>query len=401
MAAGGGAGEAEILKRLDHQCIPELYDIFEDEDYLYLVEEYFKGESLTELCKSRLLSFKEVLNHITEICSVIQYLHTLPEAVLHLDVKPDNIVISGDKACLIDFGSAITMDNNTHGRTMSRGFAAPEQEARLKVDRGTDVYALGKVLEFMVAHSKMGDDAARRFGKIIDCCCTDKPWKRVSSAGTMLKMLNRIRKSETDKAHAEQSTADKTNCSCRSVGVVGLGPRNGTTHIAIAMANFLADVKGFKVCLAENSDHNDVSLLPEIMERSRNAGGGPVKINGVTYLTSGFAYDGKLQKNGKFDYIVYDLGSDMRKAELTLMNCDTEIAVGCAAPWRSEEYLTFRRTYGQAGDERKRIILINPAEARSMRMIAAGDIGMLPFPYEPDPMHPGKDTVKILERAIR
>ena len=401
LAAGCGTGEAEILKSLDHQCIPELYDIFEDEDHLYLVEEYFKGESLTELCSSKLLSSKEVFDFIIQICSIIQYLHTLPEAVLHLDLKPDNIIISGGKACLIDFGSAVRIGGDSRGKTMSRGFTAPEQEARLKVDRGTDVYALGKILEFMVSHSRIGDEAARRFRKISDCCCTDKPWRRVSSAGTMIKMLNRIGRLETGDIHTPRNRAKAADGVCRAIGVVGLGPRNGTTHVAIAMANFLADVKGFEVCLAEKSDHSDMEKLPELMKGGRERGTGPVKINGVTYLTSGFAYDRSILNNGKFDCIVYDLGSDIKRAELTLMNCDTEIAVGSAAPWRAEEYLSLTRPEGANNSTRKRMILINPADARAMRMITAGTIRLLPFPYEPDPMHPGKKTIKILERAIR
>ncbi len=400
LIASGGTGEAEILKNLAHQSIPELYDIFEYEDYLCLVEEYFEGESLTELCRSRLLSSKEVIDFITQICSIIQYLHTLPEAVLHLDLKPDNIMIDGGKIRLIDFGSAIRLKGNSRGKTVSRGFTAPEQGARLKVDRGTDVYALGKVLEFMVSHSNAGEDITRRLRKISDCCCTEKPWKRVSSAETMLKMLKKLKRSETDKRHMPQKPAHKAGDGCRTVGVIGLGPRSGTTHVAIALANYLADVKGFEVCLVEKSDHSDINLIPEVIRATRNSDSEPVRINGVTYLTSGFAYEGEFLKNRRFDCIVYDLGSNLKKAELTLSDCDTEIAVGSAAPWREEEYRYFVQNTAQGEDERITKIMINPADTKMMRNMTAGRIGMFPFPFEPDPMHPGKETIKILERAI-
>ncbi len=400
MTAACGTGEAEILKNLAHQSIPELYDIFEYDDYICLVEEYFEGESLTKLCRSRLLSSKEVIDFITQICSIIQYLHTLPEAVLHLDLKPDNIVIAGGEARLIDFGSAIRLTKDSRGRTMSRGFAAPEQEARLKVDRATDVYALGKVLDFLIAHSNAGEDITRRLRKISDCCCTQKPWKRVSSAKTMLKMLKKLERPETDKRYTPQKPAHKAGDRCRAIGVVGLGPRSGTTHIAIALANYLADVKGVEVCLAEKSDHNDIDRIPGIIRAGRNSGTEPVRINGVTYLTSGFAYDGRFLKNRRFDCIVYDLGSNLKKAEAVLADCDIEIAVGSAAPWREEEYRDFAQNTSQGEDERITKIMINPADAKMLRTMTAGRIGMLPFPYEPDPMHPGKETIKILGRAI-
>ena len=42
--------EADILKRLNHPCIPALYDILEDQEHMILVEEYMEGESLKSCC---------------------------------------------------------------------------------------------------------------------------------------------------------------------------------------------------------------------------------------------------------------------------------------------------------------------------------------------------------------
>ena len=395
-----GTREAEILKSLNHQCIPELYDVFEYENYICLVEEYFKGESLASVCTHRLLSSKEVSEFIIQICSIIQYLHELPEAVLHLDIKPENVIISNGRACLIDFGSAVMLKDNSGGKTMSRGFSAPEQEACLKVDRAADVYSLGKLLEFMLSHSSIGEAAAGRLMKISASCSSSKPWKRVSSAGTMLKMLKKQRRSETEEKSPEQ-TAGSLPGSCRSIGVIGLGPRNGTTHVAIALANYLADVKGFEVCLAEKSDHSDIGRIPELIEAGRDSDAHPVRRNGVTYLTAGYAYETGFFKNKRFDYVIYDLGSNAHRAESVLMKCDTEIAVGSAAPGCTGEYLQKGKEFGQGDGNRKRLILINPADRSIMKRLSTGDLRVLPFPYEPDPLRPGKETIKVLERAVK
>ena len=217
----------------------------------------------------------------------------------------------------------------------------------------------------------------------------------------MIKMLNRIGRLETGDIHTPRNRAKAADGVCRAIGVVGLGPRNGTTHVAIAMANFLADVKGFEVCLAEKSDHSDMEKLPELMKGGRERGTGPVKINGVTYLTSGFAYDRSILNNGKFDCIVYDLGSDIKRAELTLMNCDTEIAVGSAAPWRAEEYLSLTRPEGAKDNTRKRMILINPADARAMRTITAGTIRLPPFTRRVVSLKNGKLSSACFQHRIQ
>ena len=361
---------------------------------------------MAQLCTHRLLSSKEVLDFITQICSIIRYLHGLSSAVLHLDIKPENIIISEGRARLIDFGSADRLKSGRSCDSLSRGYAAPEQEAALAVDCGTDIYALGRLLDFMLTHSSASGDARTGLKRIAQRCCERKPWKRISSAKIMLKMLNKRRKTETKEKDASWESSRSSTAGGVKIGVVGLGPRCGTTHIAIALANCLADVRGWEVCLTERSDRSDLAKLPAI-RRETEEGRGPAEIGGVTYLTSGYAYDREIGAGDRFDAVVYDLGCNAAKAEKMLSRCDIEIAVAGAAPWREKERESCRGSVaavdnsGETGTDTERVLFINPADERMMKELRGTGIAMLPFPFEPDPMNPGKETVKVIERAIR
>ncbi len=406
---GGAAAEAGILKDLDHPDIPEVYDVFEENGYFCIVEGYFGGESLARLCTHRLLSSTEVFDFITQICSIIRYLHGLTPAVLHLDIKPENVIISDGRARLIDFGSAVRRSDLRNCDSMSKGYAAPEQEAGLAVDCGSDVFALGKLLDYMAAHSSADKAAREVFKRISGRCCEKKPWRRVSTAETMLKMLNKHRRTETRDKSFKGRSARRSPAEGVKIGVFGLGPRCGTTHVAIALANCLAGSLGREVCLTERSDHDDLAKLPALM-REGAEGKGPVRLNGVTYLTAGYAYDARITEDTSFDAVVFDLGCNTKKAEALLSDCDIRIAVAGAAPWREKEresckgsaaaVETLEET-GENGTDKGTVLFINPADERLMRDIRGVGVRMLPFPFEPDPMNPGKQTKKILERAIR
>ena len=82
---------------------------------------------------------------LDELCGVLEYLHTRTPAVLHRDIKPDNIICHAQtgELCLIDFGSA--RDHMTrHATTVvgTFGFMAPEQLVA-QATPASDLYALG------------------------------------------------------------------------------------------------------------------------------------------------------------------------------------------------------------------------------------------------------------------
>ncbi len=100
--------EAEILRSLNHPGLPGIYDFFSLWSSHYIVMEYMDGETLEEKMRFRSGSFRweEVLPWAEALCEILCYLHTRkPDPVIFKDLKPSNVMISGDgKVKLIDFG---------------------------------------------------------------------------------------------------------------------------------------------------------------------------------------------------------------------------------------------------------------------------------------------------------
>lgn len=100
-----------------------------------------------------------------QLCSVLAYLHDREPKILHLDLKPDNILVNNGKLYLIDFGSAVEgAGRREGGLTGTPGFAAPEcyqGEAREQ----SDIFSAGKLMEFML-RKRMPQEAQKSFQKM-------------------------------------------------------------------------------------------------------------------------------------------------------------------------------------------------------------------------------------------
>ncbi len=102
--------EAQRMQELgeNNPHIPTLYAYFEDEQQLYLVQEYIEGQNLLQELQSQgLWNEKQIKHLLLELLPVLQDIHS--EQVIHRDIKPENIMRrsrSGSKGefVLIDFG---------------------------------------------------------------------------------------------------------------------------------------------------------------------------------------------------------------------------------------------------------------------------------------------------------
>ncbi|HIK04105.1 MAG TPA: WG repeat-containing protein [Trichormus sp. M33_DOE_039] len=146
--------EAAILFKLgkEHSQIPELYDFFEENRELYIVQEFIEGHDLSyEIEKGKPWSEADVIQLLQEILEVLAFVHQ--NNVIHRDIKPLNLMrrYSDNKIVLIDFGiikEISTLEVNAQGKISStvpigtRGYMPSEQlhgHPRLC----SDVYALG------------------------------------------------------------------------------------------------------------------------------------------------------------------------------------------------------------------------------------------------------------------
>lgn len=146
--------EAEMLQRLQHTNLPQVYGWFQENDRSYLVMEYIQGKSLFEILKGRRgspLLVEDVFNYGLQLCDVLTYLHSrIPPIVFH-DLKPTNVMLRDDgHLFLIDFGIArfFHKDRRRHPDTevfVTAGYSPPEQYSGQTTPQ-SDLFSLGATL---------------------------------------------------------------------------------------------------------------------------------------------------------------------------------------------------------------------------------------------------------------
>ena len=144
--------EIHLAARLQHPHIVQLLAAGARDDLLWYVMPFIDGESLrVRLAKQSELPVKEVVRVLREVTDALSYAHE--HGVVHRDIKPDNVMLSGKHALVTDFGVAKAVSESSGGgnNLTSLGLAlgtptymAPEQASGdPNVDHRADLYALG------------------------------------------------------------------------------------------------------------------------------------------------------------------------------------------------------------------------------------------------------------------
>ena len=104
-ARQGLLDEARAIGALSHRHIASLYDVYEDQQYLFLIMEYVPGRNGAAVIADGPMPLGHAVRLISQICDAVSYAHD--RGVLHCDLKPSNIQISLDgTAKVLDFGIA-------------------------------------------------------------------------------------------------------------------------------------------------------------------------------------------------------------------------------------------------------------------------------------------------------
>lgn len=158
--------EADVLRTLVHPLFPGYKDAWQEGAYGFLCMEYIPGCSLEGMVSRRGgLSEKAIMTIALELAEGLLVLHE--GGYFFRDLKPANILIRQDgRVKLLDFGCVCKKDAELENIAGTPGFAAPEQLDGRGIGPYTDVYALGKVIQYLLADKKMHG----RLGGLVRAC---------------------------------------------------------------------------------------------------------------------------------------------------------------------------------------------------------------------------------------
>ncbi len=143
--------ELITARDLTHPYIIKVFDIGEWNNIGYFTMEHVDGQSLKSyILNSPNDSIPKKIELIIKIAEGLQAAHD--QAVVHRDIKPQNILVTNDFIPkILDFGIARKVTNTRKERSISGSpkYMAPEQIQNTHTDNRTDVYALGIVMFFM------------------------------------------------------------------------------------------------------------------------------------------------------------------------------------------------------------------------------------------------------------
>ncbi len=150
--------EIELAAGLQHPHIVPVYDSGSADGCLYYVMPFVEGESLRDLLRREgRIPTERAATIMREAASALAYAHS--HGIVHRDVKPENIMLSGGHAVVADFGIARAIDASRSadaaltGTGMAIGtpaYMSPEQATADAVDARSDQYSLACVFYEMV-----------------------------------------------------------------------------------------------------------------------------------------------------------------------------------------------------------------------------------------------------------
>ena len=335
--------EAQILKQFTKPFLPQIYDIEEDEEASYIIEEYLSGETLKDfILRQKCLPELRILQYSIQLCEIISYLHSQVAGVVHLDLKPENLLVAEDALRIIDFGSArfVKEENKRRCSFVTQGYAAPEQYEDGMPDVRADIYGIGRLLQFMLANSKGYD---KRLNRIVARCTKQKPAERYKSAVELKKELETLLPGAGKRTNKKKRSKDMNML----LSVAAVENIEDSFAVSVLFAGYFREVTGKRIALLDLSGSQKIACLQEVFSDCKQLHGEAdgFLLHGVGYYSgSSVSVIGECLAEG-YDILVLHFGQSAEQYLTEFLRCEASYVVGSATPWQLSAWERLERLF--------------------------------------------------------
>ncbi len=366
--------EASILKNLNHNRIPIIYDVIEKDNENYIIEEFIEGYSLFDyIQRYGVLEEHKAIDYGIQISKIIAFMHNQqPRPILHLDLKPQNIMVNNDKIYIIDFGNSMFENSSRQYMSGTRGFAPPEQYELNKISQKADIYGIGALLYYMVTGNVYDKEksvsdiefyVSEKFKQLVVQCLlpredriNDALWvaeslnniiqekilrKEIKNEDSMEKSLDNVsrnigRRKRRIKNVRERGFLDslQEKNGVKTIGILGSCRGDGVTTLSIAMANYIAEVMSKKTAIIECNDYKSFDIMIDLLQGDREENHyGIGKVNyfyGVDLNVFFATYA------SEYDFVVIDFGNSIKGFKDNILKLKHKIILGSVMPYKCE-----------------------------------------------------------------
>jgi len=180
--------EVEILKKLIHPNIMQIFEFYEDKKNFYIITEFCDGgELFDKIVEKGQLSEADAANIMKQLLSAVSYIHG--NQIVHRDLKPENILLDTKKnniIKIIDWGTARFFEKNKKMNRISGTpyYIAPEVLLE-KYDEKCDVWSCGVIMYILLCgyppFNADNDNEIMNKIKIGKFSFPDEEWSQISS----------------------------------------------------------------------------------------------------------------------------------------------------------------------------------------------------------------------------
>ena len=374
--------EAKLLKSLDHPGIPKIYDIYEDNDYFYLIEEYINGESLDVfLLHQSHISQTIFIDFSLQLCKIFQYLHTFqPSPIVYLDLKPEHILICGMQIKLIDFNVSDFLSNlgNISNLFGNEDFSAPELFSAKTPNLLSDIYSIGKIMQYLSLH--IDTPLSPRFHNIIKKASNLEISNRFETVDQLISAI-----------HQEQQSFGQP-LSRTKIAVLGSHCGCGTTHIAISLVSVL-NYLGYSAVYYEKNQTDTLRQMSPYMPYLKEENG----MLCYRFFKGYPAYGPGIQiPDAKELFSVYDLGGSIVENEL---DTDYLFYICSNSPWHQYNIYQEKERFLFSNVSTK--LICNFGESSTMHKLSKHFmVPVYQYPFDRDAFGISKEKIDLFTKLL-